>query len=84
MATLDLEQSVLDRIDQLAGEPPFASREAVIRAGLELVENALAELDSEIRKGLDDVDAGRVKPAEEVFDRLIAKYEAMARAKQAA
>lgn len=31
-----------------------------------------------IEAGLADIDAGRTKPADEVFDRLIAKYEALA------
>ena len=36
-----------------------------------------AKFDAEIQKGLDDAAAGRVKDAEVVFDRLIAKYRAM-------
>jgi antitoxin ParD1/3/4 len=36
-----------------------------------------AKFDVEIQKGVDDVKAGRVKDADEVFDRLEAKYRAM-------
>ena len=36
----------------------------------------LAALDQAIARGLADGDAGRVTPAEVVFDRLIAKYTA--------
>ena len=36
-----------------------------------------AKFDAEIQKGLDDVEAGRLKDADEVFDRLDAKYAAM-------
>lgn len=36
-----------------------------------------AKFDVEIRKGLDDIEAGRLKDADEVFDRLEAKYAAM-------
>jgi antitoxin ParD1/3/4 len=36
-----------------------------------------AKFDAEIQKGLDDVEAGRLKDADEVFDRLEAKYAAM-------
>jgi predicted transcriptional regulator len=36
-----------------------------------------AKFDAEIRKGFDDIEAGRLKDADEVFDRLEAKYAAM-------
>lgn len=37
----------------------------------------LAALDAALAQGISDADAGRVKPAEEVFDRLEAKYKAL-------
>jgi len=37
----------------------------------------LAKLDAAIARGIAAADAGRVKPAAEVFDRLEAKYFAM-------
>jgi antitoxin ParD1/3/4 len=40
-----------------------------------------AKFDVEIQKGLDDTDAGRLKDADEVFDRLEAKYRAMSQAR---
>lgn len=36
-----------------------------------------ARFDAEIQKGIDDANAGRLKDADEVFDRLEAKYQAM-------
>jgi antitoxin ParD1/3/4 len=36
----------------------------------------LAALDASIARALSDAEAGRVKPADEVFDRLEAKYRA--------
>jgi predicted transcriptional regulator len=36
-----------------------------------------AKFDAEIQKGFEDIDAGRLKDADEVFDRLEAKYAAM-------
>ncbi|HEX6073364.1 MAG TPA: hypothetical protein VFY95_10210 [Sphingomicrobium sp.] len=36
-----------------------------------------AKFDAEIQKGLDDANTGRLKDADEVFDRLEAKYRAM-------
>jgi antitoxin ParD1/3/4 len=41
----------------------------------------LTTLDAAIARGLADADAGRVKPASQVFDRLEAKYRAQAEAK---
>jgi predicted transcriptional regulator len=38
-----------------------------------------AKFDVEIQKGLDDVSAGRLVDADEVFDRLEAKYSAMSK-----
>ena len=37
----------------------------------------LAALDASIARGLTDADAGRTRPAEEVFGRLDRKYRAM-------
>nr|WP_246696188.1 hypothetical protein [Mesorhizobium sp. SARCC-RB16n] len=37
----------------------------------------LAALDAALARGVSDADAGRVKPAEEVLDRLEAKYKAL-------
>ena len=36
-----------------------------------------AKFDAEIQEGFDDIDAGRLKDADEVFDRLEGKYRAM-------
>lgn len=36
-----------------------------------------AKFDAEIQKGVDDIEAGRLKDADEVFDRLEAKYASM-------
>lgn len=41
-------------------------------------EACLAALDASIARGLVDAEAGRTKSATEVFDRLEAKYQAMA------
>ena len=37
----------------------------------------LAALDASIARGLADAEAGRTEPAQDVFDRLEAKYRAM-------
>ena len=41
------------------------------------LEKRLAALDAALAKGISDADAGRIKPADEVLDRLEAKYRAM-------
>lgn len=40
-------------------------------------ETRLAALDASIARGLGNIDAGRMKPAAEVFDRLAKKYAEM-------
>jgi antitoxin ParD1/3/4 len=45
---------------------------------LEGREKRLAALDAAIARGRDDIKAGRLEPAENVFNRLEAKYQAMA------
>lgn len=42
-------------------------------------QSRLARLDTAIARGCADAEAGRVKPLDEVFDRLEAKYRAMAK-----
>ena len=56
---------------------------ALIRRDQAAAEQAqwLAGLDASVMRAVADGEAGRVKPAEGVFDRLTAKYAAMARAR---
>jgi antitoxin ParD1/3/4 len=44
-------------------------------------EARLSALDTSIARGIADANAGRAKPASAVFDRLEAKYRALAEAK---
>jgi antitoxin ParD1/3/4 len=76
----NLEQSV----DRLVASGRYTSKSEVLREGVRLVEERdkkLEALNALLARGIADADAGRVKPAREVFDRLSAKYEAMAVAK---
>ncbi|MFO1035193.1 MAG: type II toxin-antitoxin system ParD family antitoxin [Hyphomicrobiales bacterium] len=60
----------------------YGSKSEVIREGIRLVqerEARLAALNAAIDVGLTDIRAGRTTPAEDVFDRLEAKYAAMTR-----
>ena len=56
----------------------------MLREGLRLLEERekrIAALDAAIARGRADAAAGRVKPAEEVFKRLEAKYRKMAKSR---
>ncbi|MGB3418165.1 MAG: type II toxin-antitoxin system ParD family antitoxin [Mesorhizobium sp.] len=73
-------------VNELVGTGRYNSKSEVLREGVRLVqerEQRLATLDAALAKGIADADAGRVKPAEEVFDRLEAKYLAKAHMKKA-
>lgn len=73
-------------VNELVSTGRYNSKSEVLREGVRLVqerEQRLAALDAALAKGIADADAGRVKPAEEVFARLEAKYLGQARAKKA-
>ncbi|MGB3537715.1 MAG: type II toxin-antitoxin system ParD family antitoxin [Mesorhizobium sp.] len=73
-------------VNELVSTGRYNSKSEVLREGVRLVqerEQRLAALDAALAKGIADADAGRVKPAEEVFARLEAKYQDQARAKKA-
>lgn len=73
-------------VKELVSTGRYNSKSEVLREGVRLVqerEQRLAALDAALAKGIADADAGRIKPAEEVFDRLEAKYLAQAQAKKA-
>jgi antitoxin ParD1/3/4 len=77
----DLGNRLEDVVNQLVSTGRYNSKSEVLREGVRLVEERekrLAALDAALAKGVTDADAGRVKPAEDVLDRLEAKYKAMA------
>ena len=58
----------------------YNSKSEVLREGVRLIQDRearLAEFEAAIQRGLDDLGAGRTTPADEVFDRLERKYQAM-------
>ena len=80
----DLGATLEKVVNDLVENGRYNSKSEVLREGVRLVEERearLRELDAALRAGEEDIAAGRVKPAEEVFERLIAKYEAMAKAR---
>jgi antitoxin ParD1/3/4 len=65
----------------------YGSRSEVLREGVRLVqerEAKWARFEAEVQKGIDSADRGELYDADEVFDRLTRKYEAMAAKQRAA
>jgi antitoxin ParD1/3/4 len=80
---VDLGDKLERFVTGLVATGRYASEDQVLREGVRLIqerETRLAALDEAIAKGIAAADAGDSKPAAEVFDRLEAKYRAMAEA----
>ena len=80
MISADLGQQLETFVASLVASGRSHSKSEVLREGVRLIherETRLAALDASIARGLADADAGRTTPADEVFDRLEAKYRAM-------
>jgi antitoxin ParD1/3/4 len=81
----DLGDALENVVDTLVASGRYNSKNEVLREGVRLVqerEARLAALDSALARGIADADAGRVKPASEVFNRLEAKYADQAKARE--
>lgn len=81
----DLGKTLETYVADLVRSGRYRSKSEVLREGVRLIqerETRLAALDAAIARGLADADAGRVAPAAGVFDRLEAKYRAMAKARE--
>jgi antitoxin ParD1/3/4 len=82
MISADLGRQLEAFVAELVDTGRYNSKSEVLREGVRLIherETRLAALDASIMRGLADVEAGRTKPAEDVFDRLESKYRSMAR-----
>jgi antitoxin ParD1/3/4 len=82
MISADLGKQLEALVAKLVESGRYNSKSEVLREGVRLVEERearLAALDAAIARGLADAEAGRTKPAGEVFARLDRKYRAMAR-----
>lgn len=80
MISADLGKQLETYIQQLVDTGRYGSKSEVLREGVRLVqdrETRLAALDASIMRGIADAEAGRTKPASDVFDRLEAKYSVM-------
>jgi antitoxin ParD1/3/4 len=83
MISADLGEKLEDYVTQLVANGRYNSKSEILREGVRLIqdrETKLAALDASIARGIADADAARTVPARDVFDRLEAKYRAMARA----
>jgi antitoxin ParD1/3/4 len=77
----DLGDYLENYVTKLVTSGRYNSKSEVLREGIRLLqerETRLATLEAALARGIADADAGRVKPAEEVFARLEAKYKAQA------
>jgi antitoxin ParD1/3/4 len=82
MISADLGKQLEALVAKLVESGRYNSKSEVLREGVRLIEEReakLAALDAAIARGLADAEAGRTKPAEEVFARLERKYRSMAR-----
>jgi antitoxin ParD1/3/4 len=82
--SVDLGPKLEAVVDELVARGRYNSKSEVLREGVRLVEERekrLAALDAAIERGIADADAGRVSPADEVFDRLKKKFRMARRAK---
>ena len=81
MISADLGQQLETFVARLVETGRYGSKSEVLREGVRLIQDReaqLAALDGVIERALADSDAGKGKPADAVFDRLEAKYRAMA------
>ncbi len=80
MISADLGQQLESYVAKLVETGRYNSKSEVLREGVRIIqdrETRLAALDASIARGVADADAGRTRPASDVFDRLEAKYSAL-------
>lgn len=82
MISADLGTQLESFVQELVAAGRYRSKSEVLREGVRLIqdrETRLAALDAAVAQGLADVEAGRTKPAKEVFARLRARYHVASR-----
>ena len=80
----DLGETLESVVTDLVKNGRYNSKSEVLREGVRLVqerETRFKRLSALLQEGMDDIEAGRTIPADGVFARLTAKYEALAKAK---
>jgi antitoxin ParD1/3/4 len=79
-SSVDLGHELEKFVSSLVSNGRYNSKSEVLREGLRLLqerEKRLATLDLALDRGLAAANAGKTKPAEQVFARLEAKYRKM-------
>lgn len=82
MISADLGPQLETFVTSLVETGRYNSKSEVLREGIRLIqerEARLAVLEKALARGLADLEAGRVKPAADVFAKLEAKYRAAGR-----
>ena len=74
----DLGETLENVVTDLVKNGRYNSKSEVLREGVRLVQEREARLRTALERGMKDIEEGRVKPLDEVADRLIAKYQRMA------
>ena len=83
-SSVDLGRQLEKFISSLIASGRYNSKSEVLREGVRLLEGRekrIAALDAAIARGRADVAAGRAKSADEVLERLGAKYRKMAKSR---
>lgn len=81
MISADLGKNLEGYVQELVEGGRYGSKSEVLREGVRLIQERETQqeaLKALITKGMADIEAGRIVPAEDVFSRLKAKYQAMA------
>ncbi len=76
----DLGKNLEAVVEDLVRNGRYNSKSEVLREGVRLVqerEAALARLDAALARGLADIEAGRFRPMDEVFDEVESELQAM-------
>ncbi|CAN7434444.1 type II toxin-antitoxin system ParD family antitoxin [Devosia sp. LjRoot3] len=85
-SSANLGQHLEQYVSELIKNGRYQSRSEVLREGVRLVEERekrLVALDASIARGLADAEAGRVTSVRDVADALAAKYQRMAKEREA-
>jgi len=80
MISADLGQQLETFVSQLVETGRYSSESEVLREGVRIIQDRearLAALDHLVADGIADADAGRIAPAETVFNRLERKYRTL-------